>query len=186
MLQSTLNLREEMLIILFPYPVHYYPWCASHCEINGDVSPQQGVAPPMHNTCTYSELRQQPLYQVRIQWATTGLIKLLTTLAMKMTWKLTFFPTPTKWPHPPTHLKILGQATLFLKCYVPNSNHTLADKLDCWFVFHGFVLSKIEFSWNTYIYTPIIKCVKLIMFIWKPTLSIFRVTKTYRSASRWT
>ena len=34
-----------MLIILFPYPVHYYPWCASHCEINGDVSPQEGVAP---------------------------------------------------------------------------------------------------------------------------------------------
>ena len=29
-----------------------------------------------------------------------------------------------------------------------------------------------------------LKYVKLIMFIWKPTLAIFRVTKTDRSASR--
>ena len=32
----------------------------------------------------------------------------------------------------------------------------------------------------------VIKSVKLIMFIWKLTLAIIRVTKTYRSASRWT
>ena len=31
-----------------------------------------------------------------------------------------------------------------------------------------------------------IKSVKLIMFIWKPTEAIIGVTKTYRSASRWT
>ena len=31
-----------------------------------------------------------------------------------------------------------------------------------------------------------IKSVKLIMFIWKPTLAIFRVSKTYKSASKWT
>ena len=35
-------------------------------------------------------------------------------------------------------------------------------------------------------HTQTIKYVKLIMFIWKPTLAICRVTKTYRSASKWT
>ena len=92
-----------MLIILFPYPVHYYPWCASHCEINGDVSPQQGVAPRRPSNA-------QHLYLLRAKTAAVVSSKNtmdnnwldkavdMTTPAMKMTWKLTFkvFPTPTK------------------------------------------------------------------------------------------
>ena len=34
------------------------------------------------------------------------------------------------------------------------------------------------------LYYTVVKSVKLIMFIWKPTQAIIRVTKTYRSASR--
>ena len=81
----------------------------------------------------------------------------------------------------------LGSSSLvisILSIYWLHVHNKCMHSLDRELLKHEADISSVFAILLSYYLLMYVKSVKLIMFIWKPTLAIFRVTKTCRSASR--